>query len=143
MEKIDEEMAVRLLKAQYYMNASNTLVLTGTIFIVGFVTALSVSGPKYELLRMIMLGLVPLGLVALYNGILNYFKAQEIMREGKKVPVPARFDAKGAVGMILLIVIFLTVNNLMYDTWMPSVVTVAALCVTVLLVTWIGLSAKK
>ena len=142
MEKIDEEMAVRLLKAQYYMNASNTLVLTGTIFIVGFVTALSVSGPKYELLRMIMLGLVPLGLVALYNGILNYFKAQEILTGGK-VPAPAKFDVKGAIGMILLIAVFLLVNNLMYDTWIPSVVTVAALCVTVLLVTWIGLSAKK
>lgn len=141
MEKKDEEEAVRLLKAQYYMNASNTLVLTGTIFIVGFVTALSVTGPKYELLRMIMLGLVPLGLVALYDGILNYFKAQEILASGRVAS--RKFDVKGAVGMVLLVVIFLTVNNLMYDTWVPSLVTVAALCVTAVTVAWIRLSARK
>jgi len=144
MENDDAEL--RLLKAQYYMNAANTLVLTGTIFILGFVSALAVLGPKADLLREIMLGLVPLGLIALYDGISHYFRGQNLLKPGKPAPSKKSGPARlwiDAIGYALLMTIFLAVNWLMYDTLIPSVVTIFVLCLSTLFVAWIRVTVEK
>ncbi|NYZ73841.1 hypothetical protein H0O00_01740 [Candidatus Micrarchaeota archaeon] len=144
--KQGESVEVRIQRAQYYMSAANTLVLTGTIFILGFVTSLTMASPDYDILRLIMLGLLPLGLIALYDGITHYFRAEKMMRSARIVPAqqPVRHGSGiDIVTVVLLIGAFLAVNWLMYDTWMLNPVTVLALCVATVFIGWIKLSVEK
>jgi len=140
------DIAIIMQKAQYYMGAANTLVLTGTIFILGFVTSLTMTSPGYDILQPVMLGLLPLGLIALYDGITHYFRAEKMMRLARTVqPSPAVRHVSGldVVTVLLLIGAFLTVNWLMYGTWMLSPITVLALCLATVFIGWIKLSVGK
>ncbi len=138
-----EDIAVLVMRAQYYMTSANTLVLTGTIFILGFVTALSVTGPRYDLLRMIMLGLVPFGLIALYDGITRYFQGQKLMRQARPAGQPHRNLGMDALSFVMLMAIFLAVNWLLYGTVVPSLLTVIVLCISVILVGWIKMTVDR
>ncbi len=138
-----EDIAVMLMRAQYYMTSANTLVLTGTIFILGFVTALAVTGPRYDLLRMIMLGLVPFGLIALYDGITRYFQAQSLMRQARAAPPRPRNAVMDAVAFAMLLSVFLAVNWLLYGTVVPSLLTLTVLCISVVIISWIKITVDK
>lgn len=143
MDKKDEELAVLLMRAQYCMTSANTLVLTGTIFILGFVTALGVTGPRYDLLRMIMLGLVPFGLIALYDGITRYFQAQKLMKQTRATPPRRRNAVMDVVAFLMLLAVFFAVNWLLYGTVVPSLLTLVVLCISVLIVSWIKITVDK
>ncbi len=145
MRQSEEDTITRIQRAQYYMSAANTLVLTGTIFILGFVTSLTMASPDYDVLRLIMLGLLPIGLIALYDGITHYFRAEKVMRSAR-VAAPAQARHRRGIDIVtavLLIGAFLAVNWLMYDTWMLSPVTVLALCLATVFIGWIKLSVEK
>jgi hypothetical protein len=142
MDKKDDT-ALMVMRAQYYMSSANTLVLTGTIFILGFVTALSVTGPRYDLLRMIMLGLVPFGLIALYDGITRHFQAQALMRQAKATPPRHRNLLMDAIAFWMLLGVFLAVNWLLYGTVVPSLLTLTVLCISVIIVSWIKITVDK
>jgi hypothetical protein len=143
MEKKDEDAALLVMRAQYYMTSANTLVLTGTIFILGFVTALGVTGPRYDLLRMIMLGLVPFGLIALYDGITRYFQAQKLMKQTRAAGAPRRNPVLDAGAFVMLMAIFLAVNWLLYGTYVPSLLTVVVLVISAVVVGWIKITVDK
>jgi hypothetical protein len=136
----EEEM--RLLKANYYMNSANTLVLTGTIFILGFVTALSVTGPRYDILRMIMLGLVPLGLIALYDGLTRYFQAQKLVRQASAAPA-GRTLPLDILSFLMLTGVFVMVNWLLYGTFIPSQLTLVTLLISVVLIGLIKMTVDR
>lgn len=144
--KQEEGAEVKIQRAQYYMGAANTLVLTGTIFILGFVTSLTMASPDYDILRLIMLGLLPLGLIALYDGITHYFRAEKMMRLARPVTTKAPVRHTHGIDIVtavLLIGAFMAVNWLMYHTWMLDPVTVLALCLATVFIGWIKLSVEK
>ena len=142
--KVEEEsLEIRIQKAQYYMSTANTLVLTGTIFILGFLSSLTMTSSEYEALRLIMLGLLPLGLIALYDGIASYFRAQKLMRMSKPAHLPSYRSGIDVITAVLLICVFLIVNWMMYGTWMLNPMTVLALCLATALIGWIKLSVER
>lgn len=145
MKTPEEPVEVRIQRAQYYMGAANTLVLTGTVFILGFVTSLTMTSPGYDILQLVMLGLLPLGLIALYDGITHYFRAEKIMRSARAATTQQVRHRSGIdlITAALLIGVFLAVNWLMYDTWMLSPITVLALCLATVFIGWIKLSVEK
>ncbi|MDD5172386.1 MAG: hypothetical protein PHF60_05115 [Candidatus ainarchaeum sp.] len=143
MKAEEESLEIRIQKAQYYMSAANTLVLTGTIFILGFLSSLAMASSEYETLRLIMLGLLPLGLIALYDGIASYFRAQKLMRMSRPAHPPPHRSGIDAITAVLLICVFLIVNWLMYGTWMLNPMTVLALCLATACIGWIKLSVER
>lgn len=67
-----------LNKAQYLMSRANTLLLTGSIFVLAFITMFTSANGEYTILSYILSGLCLFGIVAIFEGLSCLFEADRI-----------------------------------------------------------------
>jgi hypothetical protein len=118
--KTQEQMRIKtqyLDKAHYYVSLGNTLILTASIFLLAFVTALTLppSDSGYAIIKLLMLGTVPLGLIILFFGISNLFRANLCIEgkviEKKEVPTLAKW------GLVVIVIVITFVFKGLMTGW--------------------------
>lgn len=126
-------------KAHYLMSTGNTLLVTGSIFILAFITALTIVETRSinsDVMNAVLLGGIPVGFLALIMGLYYYYKAQYVAEEKKIVGLGelladiARRPVDAFVRAVLVTAPFLWFNHAFTGEWMPKNETIAAIVVT-------------